>query len=245
MSTRLYACHFEQPGYEGDWARLARVLRASAAAHCPGWSIEVQEIHPGRIKSPMHRVYVGNTQKLERWATVVAASEDGDRLLLIDVDTMVLQSLDDVWDLDFDVAYTSKPPGAMFPFNLGVVFLRVSARTRAFMAAWVARNRALLEAPAEAREWRVRYGGINQAAFALVRGGEEQPCRLVEVPCATWNCEESGWPEFDVAATRILHVKGELRRVVFGRQAPTRETATAASVWRAADRELGRTRRTG
>lgn len=235
MARRLYACAFD-PRPRGPFARMAEVLEYSAAAHCAAWQrsvvrlpVEVRRCASG-IESHGH-----NSLKLDHWAAAVEAAADGDELLLIDADTLILRSLDDAWDAPFDLAYTVKAD--RFPFNLGVVFLRVSPATRAFMRRWLGENRALFAQPGDHRAWRVRWGGINQAAFGrLLEGGALASLQLRSLSCAEWNCEESAWATFDPGVTRIVHIKGELRRCLFGLPMLRGHRLTAiARTWQAAE----------
>lgn len=242
---RLEACYFGSVSSpQMEWPRLARVLHATASHHCPAWSVRVSCVTPALRTSalgvPSHAV---NTQKMDEWHRIVMAANDGDRLLLIDADTMIVRPIDDVWDREFDLAYTSKRH-TKFPFNSGVVFLRVSDRVREFVSAWQRENARMLEHccpsgracldPGCHSRWRARYGGINQAALGwMLEQSQTYGVQLAELPCAEWNCEDASWDEFDLNRTRILHLKGLLRRVVFGRQDPTNDRVRwLAHYWR-------------
>jgi hypothetical protein len=201
---------------DGKYARMAKVFEATARRHCPGWDINVRKVD--QIPIPAHRAsvqgHIANTQKLEDWNQIVQDAPDGARIPLIDADTAIVNPIDDIWDLDFDIAYTTKR--STFPFNLGVIFVRVSAPARAFFAAWTAENRHMLQKKVVHREYRQRFGGINQASFGrtletpAVRG-----VNLLGIPCVEWNCEDSSWERFDPERTRIVHVKSALRRAIF------------------------------
>lgn len=213
MPRILSASYFNaEPG--GRWARLARVLAHSAATHCPAWARRIEAITPAPLTSalgiPSH---VHNTQKMAAWAEAVDRAPEGAELLLIDADTVILRPLDDVWDRIVDVGYTTK--ASRFPFNSGVVFLRVSPRTRAFVRAWLDENIRMLGDKTHHVVWRQQYGGINQAALGYMLTQRPPALQMLELPCAEWNCEDASWPAFDPAVTRILHIKGALRRALF------------------------------
>lgn len=216
MTPRLVACHFGGNPRRDVWARLARVLERTAADHCGHWSREIQSIVP----RPMHSAigipsHVHNTQKMEHWAAAVAAAKDGEQLLLIDTDTFIRHPLDDVWAEPFDFGYTTKV--SKFPFNSGVVFLRVSPAVRAFIEVWRRENRRMLSDRRHHEIWRAKFGGINQASLGYaLAAGEAQRIAIREFPCVTWNCEDSSWSKCD-ASTRIVHVKGLLRKAIFDR----------------------------
>jgi hypothetical protein len=215
-TPRLVAVAFAAAHSRDQYARMARVLAASARRHCPDWSIDVAFRRAAVPPTHVDAAYAANTAKLAHWADVVVAAAEGDRLLLADADVLVLRPLDDVWARPFDVAYTVRPAGGRFPLNAGVVFVRVSDRSRQFVRAWQAENARMLRDRLHHQGWRRQFGGLNQAALgALLHAGGVSGCALETLPCAEWNCEDSTWPAFDPAVTRILHVKSLLRRAIF------------------------------
>lgn len=230
MTPRLVACHF---GGTREIGRLAAVLTATAAAHCGGWDRRIEAIGPPRYTSAAGlRSHEANTAKLAWWRARVHEAPDGAEVLLIDADTAILHPLDAVWASSFDLAFATKT-GGPFPRNLGVLFVRVSPRTRAFVDAWWDQNLRLLAVETGHQAWRKRWGGINQSAFGrLEEQGALAGLAIAELGCAEWNCEESAWAAFDPATTRILHVKGELRRALFvvGTR-PTPVVAAPAAWW--------------
>jgi hypothetical protein len=229
-------------GDNPQFARLARVLEFTARRHCPGWSIEVERVNPAPRVSPLGvPSHAHNTMKMDTWAGVIAAAEHGDRVLLIDSDTAILRPLDDVWDQDFDMAYTVKET-TRFPFNSGVVFLRVNESVRVFAEEWQRENARLLNDPREHQVWRSQFGGVNQAAlgYMLTSGIVEQlGLRLVKLPCVEWNNEDTSWQSFDPARTRIIHIKSGLRRAVFGFGPVMARLRPLVRVWRELERVAG------
>lgn len=244
LTPRLEACYFapdpamDRFARRDPFDRMAAILEATAAEHCSGWERHIVRIDPTPRQSAIGKAsHVQNVQKVEHWTEVVTAAPDGTPLLVIDADTAILRPLDDVWERSFDVAYTVKR--RPFPYNLGVLFVRVSDRTRAWFAAWRDENLRMLEEREGVDAWRQTHGGINQASFARLReSGATTGLELLELPCREWNCEESGWPSFDPGRTRILHVKGELRRAMFQRFIVTPDTAKALAHYQALDRRV-------
>lgn len=240
---RLEACYF----MSGDRAsteryqRMARVLEFSAQLHCPGWSINVREIGRSPYVSALSNVsHRDNTVKLVYWTQLVLSAADGDRLVLLDADMAVLQALDPVWDIAFDLAYTVRPEGCRYPFNGGVVAVRVSAGVRAFMSAWLREDLRMLTDPKHHRDPRAKYGGINQAAFGyLLDTWPGHGLAIAQLPCAEWNCEDSGWETFDPSVTRILHVKSGLRSVALATESTVPrapDLLPMARIWRSLER---------
>jgi hypothetical protein len=246
-APRLVACYFRGVDRADRWPRLAGVLAFTATRHCPTWTQAIAALPPpGFVHDANARLFQANTLKLEHWRDQVLGAADGDRMLLIDADTVILRPLEDVWGWPFDVAYTTKaiPPSARvrnvdrFKFNGGVVFLRVSAATRRFVTLWADENRRMLEDPKRHGPWLSRCGGINQAAFGkLLHEGALADLQLHELPCAEWNCEDSTWAAFDADRTRILHIKSDLRGACFLRYRETPELDPLRKLWQGLDRQ--------
>lgn len=241
MSRRLEACYFAIAGSDGRWDRLARVLDWTARAQLPGWQVTVNRLAAAPMPNHLgSRTYASNTEKLDHWATVVEASHDGDELLLIDADTMIVRPLDDIWARDFDVAYTTKTKGK-FPLNGGVIFLRVSSKVKAFMRAWATENRRLFETSPRIAPWMFSHGGVNQASLAAVLATAPD-LTVLELPCTEWNCEDTSWATFDPAVTRIVHVKGGpvaggLRAACLSQFAPDPTLAELRALWLGFERD--------
>lgn len=234
MSRHVIAGYF---GTDPQYPRLARVLAHSAGVHCWAWERRIEHIAP----TPLPRdgrssaSHLANTQKMAHWCAAVDALPDGAEAVLLDIDTLIVRPLDDVWDLPFDVAYTTKA-GTRVPINTGVLFVRVSPASRAFLATWRDLQVAMLANGADeaTRAWRSLMIGLNQAALAatlheLGLDPKSDTPALVDVAlgprrvhlcrlqCRDWNCEDASWPAFHPETTRIVHYKGHLRDVVLGR----------------------------
>lgn len=239
---QLQACYFASTG-DADirqWSSLARVLAFTSAQHCPDWTRRILSIRPSKVASAINRrSHINNSQKLEHWCDLIAAAPLGERILLIDADTAILRPLDDIWERDFDVAYTERDRSVMrFPINGGVLFVRVTEAAKAFVEAWRLENRRMLTL----KDWRATYGvfgGINQAAFMVtLKRRADFGAAALALPCREWNCEDSSWRTFDPARTRILHVKSELKRNVFSRYAPIRgDLQPLVAIWRQLDKD--------
>jgi hypothetical protein len=214
-SPRLISCYFGT-GAGNQWPRLARVLEFSARRQCPAWEIEVHAIAPTPCASGLHTPsHEHNTQKLDHWVDVATRAPDGSRIALLDADTVIVRPLDAVWDISFDLAYTRREKSRL-PLNAGVVFMRVTERSRAFLYAWRDENRRMLRDRVRHAEWRRKYGGMNQAALGcLFESGIASTLNLVALACREWNCEDSCWSTFDPAVARIVHIKSGLRRALF------------------------------
>lgn len=219
-----------------QWARMARVLVASATRHCPGWSIDIAAFQPPPVGVPCAiAAYRENSQKLDAWADLVEQAPSDERIVLMDTDTMVLGPLEAAWLQPFDVAITVRPASFSLPINAGVIFLRATPAAKAFLRAWQRENRRMLEDPEHHRAFRKQYGGINQAALGALLN-RQRDASVACLPCQVWNCEDSGWPTFS-GETRILHVKSDLRRAIFHQAQVSPKLLLLVHLWRQADRE--------
>lgn len=240
LKPRLVSVYF---GGNAQYPRMARVLEHTARKYCPGWDVAVAEVHTKELRSALGNIsHARNAEKAVEWERIVRESEDGTRLLLVDADTFVTGNLDPLWAHEFDVMITTKQ--SRFPFNSGVVGVRVSDRARRFFDEWTREALRFLRLSAEHGEWRRKFGGLHQAALgALLEGGQEERLGLTvaRLPCEEWNCEDYCWDKFDPSRTKIVHVKSALRLAVFhlGAGAAMRHTRTLADLWRAAERESG------
>jgi hypothetical protein len=214
----LAAAYFGSGSAGDQYGRLARVLEYTAGVHCPNWTIRIERLAapPAYTSHLGVHSHVTNSQKLEWWRGVVAAAEDGDRVLLIDADMMITRPLEAAWAMPFDLAYTYREEGRL-PLNGGVVFVRVSPATRRFVDRWFEINQRFLGNANDHRAWRTKYAGINQASFGYMLEREPDPAlTIARLTCHEWNAENTAWAKFDPNLTRIVHLKSGLRRALFG-----------------------------
>jgi len=214
VTPRLIAC------YDGAlYARMARVLAASAAQHCPHWDRQIVARRLFDVKEVTVNARVRNSSvKLAEWVKAVDESPDGTPLLLIDADCLILRPLDDVWDRPFDVAYTKRDPArSKLPHNAGVLFVRATPATRAFLHAWLEDTKVIRTSTAKMQQARRQFGACDQAALATtLKRPVASAAAIVQLPCREWNCEDSEWGRFDPSLTRIVHIKGALREALIG-----------------------------
>lgn len=237
MTTRLISCFFG----DSEWGRLARVLEFSARRHCIGWDVEVVRLKAPPPGNAISASRISNTFKLDWWTEQVDAAADGTRLLLIDADTMILGPLDEVWAEAFDFGYTVKD--GRYPFNAGVVFLRVSDRVREFMRAWRDENRKMFKDPAYHEPWRQQFAGMNQSALGKILTDNVAVglgVTIGRLPCVTWNCENATWAGFREGVTRIVHIKDGLRPAALGTGSGSVRFMPFVKMWRAIEREAAR-----
>lgn len=197
MTLRLVA---RWSGTNPVYAPLARVLDFSARAYNPGWLVDVVRTR----RQPLTR-YDGFRQKAIDWFRAVRHAPEGTPIALLDVDMLITGSLDPVWDEDFDIAVTMRET-AREQLNSGAMFVRASTGTVAFLERWMRRTSRLAKDP------KTRKFSDQHALAQLL---ETTPLRVKYLPCRVWNCEQTHWKDFS-SETRIVHIKSDVRGVIFG-----------------------------
>ncbi len=224
--------------YEGaDYARMARVLAYTAAQHCPQWDRRILDAALfTQGETTVHQRVKLDTAKLLKWCEAVDEAPDGTPMLLADADLMICRTLDDLWDRPFDVAVTMRDPKrTRLPLNAGVIFVRATPQTRAFLHAWYTTTQPLRQS-VERTKWAIQhFGACDQAGLGtLLKTPLVKTVDLVRLPCQEWNCEDSEWGRFN-AKTRIVHIKGALRQAVLGQKMKEKWASTVrplAAQWK-------------
>jgi len=212
--------------------RLGNALRASIARNCPLATVETI-VEDGPIADNVPALAAHNTIKLRRWCDRMEAETDGNLMIFMDADTLVLGDLSPAFDLDFDVAYTVRPGRKRI--NAGVVFVRANDRSRLFFRDWLRINDEIMGDPRRLRRRMDHYGGVNQAALHSLLDAPHV-ARIGELPCTIWNSCDQTWSDFNEDC-RVVHYKGTLRRLAMnGEQEPHRRWGELIDLWRQYDR---------
>lgn len=232
------------------YRRMADVLRLSAAENSPSTPLTLHLIENEdrdiiRLARPgCAKTWIENARKAKHQARIVREAENDDVLCMIDADVMVLRPLDELPG-EFDIAYTVRPPGSQLKLNTGVYFVRVSNATRCFCDQWELVCRQMLQSAALHDEWREEraFGGIHQAALGYMLS-VNSVCKIVELPCAEWNCVDGLWST--AANPRVLHIMGSLRDCCFRQVRPSGPTMQRyVERWRAYDHQAEAARLAG
>ena len=222
---------------------LRDVLHYSLRKHVRTDDVEIVDI---RLDEPYQRErargIISNTDKLFRWQQEVEDSEDGDCVMLLDCDMMVLKDPCDIFEKDFDVAYTERENSG-FPINGGAIFVKVNQRSKKFFRLFLDINNRMYDDIVFHTFWRKRYAGINQSAFGYLideEGYEKEvkkhDAKLLSVPCSKWNvCQD--WDK-SLKNARIIHVKGQLRKSVFFSDTVPPHIQETVALWRQYKAEL-------
>lgn len=228
-----------------EYIRLAKVLELSAIVRLGDrWDINVVKVDGHEYKAALRSKYVrqglfsDNAHKSLHWSRIVNESEDGDCLLLIDVDTYIRDSLDEIWSYDFDVALTTRD--YKWPINSGVVFVRVNSRSKLFFK-FVAQETIKMLGDANYHlPYEEKYGGIHQAAIGYVLDNKlVNDLNVLEIPCSVWNSEHTSRVKDNLDEAKIIHfLPSGRRKLKTKRPEPNIEWSRIINEWRYLEKQI-------
>ncbi len=221
-----------------DYARLAAVLQESARVHCPGVDFTLH--HAPSVTDEIMAVgrrrqwlFQRNAMKTFMHNQIVQSAKCGEAICLMDCDTMILRDLSLVWWSKFDFAYTVKSPNSGYVCNSGVVFVRVSERTKEFYSAWWQTVLRMLSDEAFHKKWKEKWGGINQAALGWIlenHNGTSGGVHVKELKTAEWNACKHDWPTA-LDKAHVVHILEPLKRCCLQGIATSDPVQNIANVW--------------
>jgi len=199
--------------YSGNtvYARLLDTMIKSINRNCPSSKIEALKLQPPREHS-VTRGMGSNNLKLKKWVEILEKSDETE-FIFIDCDMLVIKDPSDIFQKDFDVACTRR--NTHYIYNGGVVFAKKNERTIAFFKRWQQIDEKMFRDYKFHAPWRLKYAGMNQASFGYMMEKEKFAAKMIEVPCQIWNSCNDTWGRID-ENTRIIHIKGGLRKACLG-----------------------------
>ncbi len=214
--------------------RLLTAFRNSINLHMPETGLTEYTYDFDKTKNDVDRCYsvVTNTFKLDKWVEIL--ENETENVCFSDCDMMMVSPIDDVWEYDFDVAYTYrrkwKETGRGIPYNGGVVFARPTKKSLDFFKRWAEVNREMVNDPAFHAEWRKKYAGMNQSAFGYILEKEKDICNFKALPCPIWNSVDESWTELN-SDTKMVHIKSQLRRCCMGTNNTRPQLQRVVDLW--------------
>ena len=193
-----------------DYRRLARVFAKSVRVNMPEADLQLIEMRPPKETLTV-RHWSNNSYKLEEW--VRRAYPITENTIVCDCDMLVLGDLSTAFENDFDVAETWRT-NSDTPVNGGMIFLKPTPGAHNWFKAFLKADRLMRSNRALHGIFREKYTGQNQAAMGYVRekGGK---FKLIQLPCRIYNACNDDWPDIG-SHTKAIHIKGELRKSIFG-----------------------------
>ena len=200
--------------FHGDnkYHRLYDVFKRSCEKVMPHIKFEGIQMKPPTIKPGYSQGQNANVAKMRVWAQIMENAKE--MVCFADCDMLALKTIEDIEKIDFDVAYTCRKHSSI-PVNGGIMFVRPTERGKAFMRLLNAVDDKMYCDKVLHQRWRSKYAGINQAAFGYVLEKHSDVAKMVPISCEFWNSCCDTWREIG-GQTRIVHVKGPLRKLLVG-----------------------------
>lgn len=192
---------------------LAKVLAYSVKKYCPLAEFKLFKIDRPILKAKHRsRCFTSNTYKLRKWLEVLKNTNDN--VIFIDCDTIVLKDLFPAFFGNFDIGFM-KRTSSRIKYNGGVVFVRNTPEAIEFIELWNKINEKMYNDYNFHRPYHIKYAGMNQAAFGYILENEKFKAKLKSFSCLEWDACDEDWQYLN-NDTKIIHVKGNLRRAIFG-----------------------------
>lgn len=208
---KLHSVYF---GSSKSYERFAQTLQYSATKNSPNTPLIIHSISEENLPFKPARSGIGpsrhdyiNTIKTIFHNQIMQQAEDGELVGMLDLDLLILGDLSAAEEGDYDLGVTTRPQKSTI--NSGVVFVRVSPKTKSWYQDWCDRVLALFREPQKLRRLKARYAGINQSALGL-KLTEKHDLKIKEFPGVIWNCTPINYIKFS-PETKVLHLLEEGR----------------------------------
>ena len=111
---RIITVQFDYPGND-HYQRLFTAFKNSCKINAPDSEFVRLNLKPPEEHLKTKRSVISNTIKLKAWVDELEKSNEP--TLLVDCDMLMLRPLDDVWDMEFDIAFTYREDGCNLKSN--------------------------------------------------------------------------------------------------------------------------------
>ncbi|MFW6074460.1 MAG: putative nucleotide-diphospho-sugar transferase [Chloroflexota bacterium] len=198
---------------EGNrYERLTRVWAKSIEVNCPAAEVTILKIDPP--KQTKRKIGLSsNWHKFKRWVDFARDQRDGENVILMDTDMIVLNDLRPAFNEDFDIGLTVRTK-ANWKYNGGVVFVKISDATREFLRQWGEIDERMYRDEKFHAPYSKKYKGQNQSSLGYMVEHNES-LKIREFPCAIWNACNEDWIYID-DNTKVIHLKSNLRLSCLG-----------------------------
>lgn len=216
--------------------RCVKVLEYSAKLNTPNTELEIIQ-KPQRERLSSHDS--NNFTKTIYHNEIIQDSQNGEVVGLLDCDTFILKDLSDLESMDFDIVFTHKEGKThRAPINSGVVFVRVSEKTKQFYRDWLEVASRLFRCPTELIRLKQVYMGINQSALSILLK-EKADLNFLMLPTRIWNYCPINYHE-PITETRIVHIVANMRKAIFeGREPTSPNVRELRELWLKMESKLG------
>jgi len=232
--NKIILCGFDYSN-SNTYKELTKVLIKSIEKYEPdalwilNWLCEPDS--SGQIRG-----IVSNTVKLNKWVEELNNCDDDDNVIFLDCDMLLIGPLFDVFEKDFDIAYTKREEWHKLPLNGGAIYVKVNNKTRLFFNMFKEINNKMYNNPEFHQKWRDKYAGINQAAFGYLLENKDYNARIIDIPCSKWNVCRFKQESVDKDA-RLIHFKGSLRKALFSKDPVPKDIEFLVKKWKETKKE--------
>lgn len=192
--------------------RLLSVFRKSAEVNCPAAEVVVERIDPPK-KTKRKIGLSSNWHKFKVWNRFVQDQRNGEHVILMDADMLILGDMRPAFSHEFDIGLTVRTK-ANWKYNGGVVFVKVSEATKDFLRTWGEIDERMYLDEKFHAPYSKKYKGQNQSSLGWMVEHNET-VKIKEFPCAVWNACNEDWQQID-DRTRVIHLKSNLRLACLG-----------------------------
>ena len=204
------------------YKRLSNTLLKSIKKNTPQYKIDFFEIEPPDYKNyrgiNTKPSWANNVLKLEKWNETVQNSNTGDKVVLLDCDTLVMKDFSSVFDDDFNIAFTDKP-NPKGTFNGGVIFVNINDISKEFFNIFLDINYKMIENIQFHMKYRNLYSGMNQSAMGYMyetyyKNNKTNKYNLKIIPGKLYNQSNMHyWKTGEIGY--IIHYMSILRHYIF------------------------------
>jgi len=223
-----------QFGYDNDtkYKTLLDVLEYSAKTNMPDAEFIAFNIDAPQVEElPGQKMLISNTVKLKIWVEQLQKARKGDKLAFFDADMLIMRDFSQVFNYNFDVAYTYRMDYGRLPLNGGVMFAKPTRKAKSFFRKFLEINNYFLTHKKEHDEFRRIYAGMNQAAMGWMLERSNHRANILGLPCPLWNVCNEDWHQMRPDAY-ILHIKSRLRLMCLGKKKITKDIKEVVDIWK-------------
>ena len=227
-----------------DYALLLKVFKFSVRKHMPDIEfVEIKKDIPVNLTGRPNRFFY-NDFKLKCWVTEFEKATEP--IVFCDCDMLMIDSIQDAFVFDFDIAYTELTKVKKIPFNGGVMFARPTENAKIFFKVLLEVNNRMLQNRNFHKPWCKKYLGINQAELGYVLENLDMLKRYGKIPIdlkihkfktIVYNAVNCDWQKISID-TRMIHYKGPLRKALLEKSKSHSEWNHVLKLWKDIRKEM-------
>lgn len=184
------------------YSNMAYILEQSISKYMPNWKFNLL-----KTEAPEDNTNTDNNRlKMKMWHDI----NDSNPYILMDCDTYLRKDISDVFTTypDFDIALTERSNKNYTPFNVGVVFVRPSKKTKLFFKQWEETVSYLYNHQDLLKSLKRTYKAICQSSLGyMLNNNTLDYLNIKWLPCKEYNACEEDWCREIPEEARVIHLK--------------------------------------